>query len=66
MTRRTWIENSFCHDGTELIIFWNNGTYEVSEYDFSDEGAVVFTGTYEKCKAFVETRWHEIAAACIF
>ena len=66
MKRRTWIENCTCNDGTELIIFRNNdGCYEVSEYYYSDDGETVFTGTHEQCKAFVNNRWCEIAAACI-
>ena len=62
---RKWIENRFCNDGTEYIIYYAEGAYEVFEYYFSDDGELVFTGSYEQCRRFVESRWCAIAAACV-
>lgn len=64
--KRTWIENCTCDDGTEYIIFRNNGVYEVFEYYFSDDGERVFTGTLEQCNAYVNERWVKIAENMIW
>ena len=50
-----YIKNFFANDGSEFVIFFDNGSHTVKEYDYDDDpGYAVFDGTFRDCMDFVK------------
>lgn len=63
----TYVECGYHYDGTYWVISKVNATgcYVVREEDIPEKFDLVFTGTYEECKAYTERRWRETAESRI-
>ena len=59
-----YIENSFI-GGFEYIITFENGIHHINEV-IGDDMRKIFSGTYEKCKNYMENLFLEHKEACMF